>query len=105
MEHITPLRALEHWYASMCNGDWEHTYGVRIETLDNPGWTVDIDLLETPLAAARLDRVTIDRTGDDWVQYWAEDGIFKGRGGARNLTEILQCFAEWKALHECEGAF
>jgi len=47
MDHIDPLRALEDWYASVCDGDWEHTYGVKIGTLDNPGWTVDIDLRQT----------------------------------------------------------
>lgn len=33
------LGRLERWYAAQCNGDWEHTYGITIETLDNPGWT------------------------------------------------------------------
>ncbi|MFK0239099.1 Imm53 family immunity protein, partial [Streptomyces vinaceus] len=29
--------------------DWEHEWGVKIATLDNPGWTVEIDLEETDL--------------------------------------------------------
>jgi hypothetical protein len=28
---------LEAWYASRCDGEWEHGYGISIETLDNPG--------------------------------------------------------------------
>ena len=28
---------IEKWYANNCNGDWEHSYGITIETLDNPG--------------------------------------------------------------------
>ena len=32
------LSALENWYAGQCNGVWEHGCGVRIDTLDNPGW-------------------------------------------------------------------
>jgi hypothetical protein len=28
---------LQGWYATQCDGDWEHEYGVSIETLDNPG--------------------------------------------------------------------
>jgi hypothetical protein len=31
---------LEQWYFRQCNGDWEHTHGIIIETLDNPGWAV-----------------------------------------------------------------
>lgn len=31
------LYRLQQWYHSMCDGDWEHCYGVKIETSDNPG--------------------------------------------------------------------
>jgi hypothetical protein len=41
------LERLQRWYLGECNGDWEHSYGVRIDTLDNPGWIVTIDLHET----------------------------------------------------------
>lgn len=37
------------WYRSECNGDWEHAYGIQIDTIDNPGWSLKIDLLETSL--------------------------------------------------------
>jgi|GEM_PF-3181522 len=33
---------LTNWYQNQCDGDWEHKYGVSIETLDNPGWIVKI---------------------------------------------------------------
>ena len=35
---------IEKWYKGNCNGDWEHSYGITIETLDNPGWDFTIDL-------------------------------------------------------------
>ena len=38
---------VEDWYQSNCNGDWEHQYGITIETTDNPGWSVKIDLKNT----------------------------------------------------------
>ena len=38
------LSALEKWYSGQCKGEWEHGYGVRIDTLDNPGWRVHIAL-------------------------------------------------------------
>ena len=37
------LLRLQRWYVSRCDGEWEHGMGVRIETLDNPGWQVVID--------------------------------------------------------------
>lgn len=30
---------LQKWYKSQCDGDWEHEYGIKIETVDNPGWS------------------------------------------------------------------
>jgi len=38
---------LQKWYADHCDGDWEHEYGIVIETLDNPGWSIVIDLKNT----------------------------------------------------------
>lgn len=40
---------LQDWYIQNCDGDWEHCYGIKIETLDNPGWCIDIDLIGTNL--------------------------------------------------------
>ncbi|MEU4549059.1 Imm53 family immunity protein [Nonomuraea dietziae] len=45
-----PLTSLQSWYASCCDDDWEHSYGVTIGTLDNPGWCMKIDLVDTSLA-------------------------------------------------------
>jgi len=38
---------LQQWYLQQCDGDWEHGYGLHIGTLDNPGWTVDVNLAGT----------------------------------------------------------
>jgi len=40
---------LTRWYATECNGDWEHQSGIRITTIDNPGWNVNINLYGTLL--------------------------------------------------------
>jgi hypothetical protein len=32
----------QHWYLEQCNDLWEHSYGVKIDTLDNPGWLLVI---------------------------------------------------------------
>lgn len=36
MGHLTWLTR---WYARHCDGYWEHPPRVKIETIDNPGWT------------------------------------------------------------------
>ena len=43
------LSRFQHWYKSMCNDDWEHTYGVCITNIDNPGWSLKIELIDTPI--------------------------------------------------------
>ncbi|HKR96750.1 MAG TPA: Imm53 family immunity protein [Candidatus Angelobacter sp.] len=67
--------AIEKWYARQCNGEWEHSYGIKIDTLDNPGWTVQIDLSETRKQDSVFKRVEIERTKDDWIQYWVEKRV------------------------------
>ncbi|MCM3133740.1 immunity 53 family protein [Paenibacillus polysaccharolyticus] len=32
------LTWIQHRYDQNCDGEWEHVYGVKIQTIDNPGW-------------------------------------------------------------------
>ncbi|MEZ6009903.1 MAG: immunity 53 family protein [Planctomycetota bacterium] len=91
------LAALEDWYRSNCDGDWEHSYGLRIQTLDNPGWCVDVDLLGTALEGQDFASVHVERTEQDWLHCRVEKGVFRGAGGPRNLREILEQFIRWSA--------
>lgn len=93
------LHFIHDWYATNCDGEWEHNYGVRIETLDNPGWAVDIDLVDTALEAIPFEVMKIDRTDEDWLQCRVEHNVFRARGGARNLEEMLEIFVNWAAAH------
>jgi hypothetical protein len=92
---MSSLRALEAWYAAQCDGDWEHSFGITIETLDNPGWAVRIDLADTPLAGRPFEQVRIDRSPDDWLRCSVEAEVFKGAGGPGNLHEIVDVFDRW----------
>jgi hypothetical protein len=42
-----------------------------------------------------LEGVEIDRSEEDWLRCWTEDGKFQARGGARNLAEMLGFFVDW----------
>jgi len=46
---MSSLQELQEWYLSQCNEDWEHTYGVSIGTIDNPGWSLEVELSDTSL--------------------------------------------------------
>ena len=82
------VKWLQGWYASHCNGDWEHEFGVRIETLDNPGWSVAIDLADTPYQALQVFHEE-HRSETDWIVYRVKDEKLEGACGPANLTELL----------------
>lgn len=86
---------LEKFYTGLCNGEWEHTYGVAIDTLDNPGWTMTIDLKETQYENALFESISIEKSGTDWMRCWVQNNQFKGVGGPNNLHNIMQIFREW----------
>jgi hypothetical protein len=89
------LDAIQEWYVACCDGEWEHTYGIRIQTLDNPGWMVDVDLVDTPLGGREFKLLSLERSPNDWVHCQVTAGSFRGRGGPRNLKEILRIFRNW----------
>ena len=88
-----PIESLMAWYRSQCDGEWEHQHGVRIGTLDNPGWSLDVDLSETPHAGKSLPQKMIQRSEDDWAFVEVKDDVFRARGGPGNLSELLEIFA------------
>jgi Immunity protein 53 len=85
----------ETFYASYCDGDREHQSGVTITTLDNPGWSVTVEIEGTALERVAFSRVEIERSEHDWVQCWVQGSKWQGRGGPHNLREILETFRHW----------
>jgi hypothetical protein len=92
---MTSLERLEKWYSSHCNGDWEHQCGVRINTLDNPGWRMQINLRGTKAETEIFNRMKLDRTKDDWLNCWTENQWFNAACGPSNLSEVIEIFCEW----------
>ena len=43
------LPRLIKWFTQHCDGEWENDHGISIESCDNPGWWVKIDLKGTDL--------------------------------------------------------
>ena len=86
---------LQEWYMQNCDGDWEHCYGIKIGTLDNPGWYIDIDLTDTNLEDEVFETTSLERSENDWVYCQIENNIYKGHGGTANLNEIVEIFRNW----------
>ena len=89
------LTWLQGWYLSRCNGDWEHSHGIQIGNVDNPGWHVAIDLMDTELESRPFAAVHVVRTEQDWIDCSVDSGVFRAFGGSLNLVEILGLFRRW----------
>jgi len=89
------LRWLEGWYASQCNSTWEHSRGITIETLDNPGWLLTVDLAETSLEARQMSPVRLRAADNDWMEYEIVDGQFRAAGDAGKLAALIHAFREF----------
>jgi Immunity protein 53 len=89
------LKSIQDWYQSQTNGVWEHQYGIEIGTLDNPGWSLKIDLSKTKLQSKEFKKIEMERSNSDWYHCWVQNSIFEAACGPGNLEEILQIFIKW----------
>ena len=97
---MTTITELTTWFKQQCNGVWEHTSGVTIQSTDNPGWWLTIDLRGTPLEHKPFEPVVLgDFTGGDpappWLHCRVKDSVFHGAGDVERLDEILGAFLAW----------
>ena len=97
------LATLQAWYSAQCNGDWEHHYGIKIDTCDNPGWWVKIDLVGTSLQTKTFAAIShnVDangfQNGPQWLNCRIEGNVWHGAGDETKLSVILQTFLAWAA--------
>jgi hypothetical protein len=76
------LTWLETWYQKQCNGEWEHSYGIHIDTLDNPAWTVKINLNGTRYAGPPNIKIEVEYESDhDWMVCKVVESVYEGAGG------------------------
>jgi|SRR5215472_8220686 len=93
------LARLQTWYLSHCDGQWEHGYGVRIGTLDNPGWSLRIDLTGTELATAKFpERKDNYESERDWLICRKTKEVFEGFCGPTRLADVIEVFLSWAAV-------
>ena len=89
-----------------CNDAWEHRYGVVVDTLDNPGWTVTVDLADTDLESVVFTPIAENvgpgghPEGDDWVTCRVEGRKWLGAGGPFKLSRLVEEFVTWAERHD-----
>ena len=101
VDTFSSLQRLIAWYLRHCNGDWEHSFGFAIDTLDNPGVSIKIDLQETELAHVPFLELKDDYDSPDhWFICRRTDTMFEAFGAATRLEDMLRIFADWADAHE-----
>lgn len=86
---------IENWYRNRCDGEWEHDGGIRIATLDNPGWIIHVNFcgldhrFDTSISSRNF-----ERSEDDWAffSYDAAEDELRIACGPANLTEVFEVF-------------
>lgn len=94
------LNWILNWFYKHCDGEWEHTNGIQIGTLDNPGWYLTISIKDTEYEKKEFEDVIVERSKDDWFHCFVREGKFEGPCGPFNLTEVLQIFRNW--IENCQ---
>jgi hypothetical protein len=89
---VADLSFLADWYVSHCDGDWEHGQGIRLTTLDNPGWHLTVNVEDTELAGVVRPWYRVERTEHDWLHHSCDGQQFVAACGPRNLGEALAAF-------------
>jgi Immunity protein 53 len=90
------LKRLQDWYVSQCDGGWEHTYGISIASLDNPGWKFKVDLTGTDLIGRTFDGILFEgKDKNDWYQCRIRNDDFEGHCGPNHLSDVIAIFLNW----------
>lgn len=87
------LQWLMSWYNEQCNNVWDSSMGVTINTLDNPGWDIYIDVKNTSLNKHEI-LYTSDPWDEkgNWYGYSIREGIFNGYGDPDKLSILILSF-------------
>ena len=89
------IERIQDWYKLNCNGDWEHSYGFSIATLDNPGWTIRIDLAETCLVKLDFNKEFQNpKYEHDWFIIKTYKQVLDIACGPENLKQVLKIFLD-----------
>ena len=102
------LEWLQQFYLSLCNGDWEHSYGCTVDNVDNPGWNFKFDLADTVYVEIEGPDVKkgADQTGDgpDWIVLRKVGSSIEGACGPLKLDELIAEFRGWVENVEPQAA-
>jgi hypothetical protein len=64
--------------------------------VDNPGWSLQVDLKDTTLEHMTLEYTKIDIEHEtDWMSFKVENQMFIAYGGPKQLSAMIEYFLNW----------
>jgi hypothetical protein len=88
------LAELQAWHAKQCDGEWERSYGITIQSHDLPGWRLRVDLAWTALDGRPFEPVEKNQK-KRWVMCHVIDDKFVGTCDLESLEELILTFVDW----------
>lgn len=82
---------LEAWAEAQLDGDWEHEHGVQIAMLDNPGWSLTIDLINYESSLIDIPYI-LEKRDTQWMGCKISNSYLSIFSDIRNLSTILVLF-------------
>ena len=92
------LKRLQLWYKQHCDGDWEHLFGVTIDTMADPGWMLSVDLSDTLLEEVDFQTIKIgdiENKNNFWINCSKNDTKFVAMGSPDSLEKLITIFLDW----------
>jgi hypothetical protein len=68
---------------------------VSIDTLDNPGWSLLVDLKDTELEGRPFSRLAAMESDTSWIQCEVVGTKWRGTAGPLGLGRLIRAFREW----------
>ena len=92
------LEFFSEWIFRNCDGLWEHSYGMKIESLDNPGFFVEFDIFKTNMEKINFQEVIWESSSDpdsDWLECRVEGSKWRSACSVNNLSRVISIFKNW----------
>lgn len=92
---MNSIETIASWYKKNVRQDEPNTLIINIESLDNPGWWVTINLKGTDFEKETFSKIENEKTQNDWIKLFVRTSKFEGFGDPFKLDTILKCFGTW----------
>lgn len=88
------IKWLQNWYYQLCDGEWEHENRIRIESIDNPGWSIEIDISKCGSDILPKSWTLYELSDNNWIGFKIHDHIFYAAGDPFKLELLISLFRE-----------